>query len=248
MVDIVLYDVDEAIAGDLKDAFVAEAVRLQRIFNLYDPASELNLLNTKQTLDVSRELADVLTVALEYCVKTNGAYDITHGKRFLRRKQGNAVGPITCTYRDVHVQRSQSTTRVTLTHPDCLIDLGSIAKGYIADALLRYLHTLGVESAFIDARGDMAIAGAHLEVIGVQHPANDITVHPFILENQAVATSGGYRQYSGTPRTSHLLGESDARSVTVIAPTLMEADVVATAIYVVGSAGAAGSASPARSG
>ncbi len=235
-VEIVLYDLEAPIAQAIHDDVVREAQRLQRIFNLYDSASELNALNARRALRASPELARVLTLALTYCEKTGGAYDITRGKQFLERKSGKReVTPVGCTYRDVRIDSQGTGALVTLTHPDCLLDLGSIAKGYIADALLEYLGDLGVESAFIDARGDMAIRGTHLEVINIQHPLHERTVRPFALENAAVATSGGYRQYAGTPSTSHLLGQTAARSVTVLAPTLVEADVLATAIYLVGA-------------
>ena len=245
-VEIVLYDVEPELARAIHDDVVREAQRLQRIFNLYDPASELNALNAQRTWSASPELTRVLALALTYCEKTDGAYDITRGKQFLERKSGKCeVTPIGCTYRDVRLVPRGNCSLVTLTHPDCLIDLGSIAKGYIADALLDYLGELGVESAFIDARGDMAIRGAHLEVINIQHPLHEGTVRPFALENAAVATSGGYRQYAGTPAMSHLLGETAARSVTVLAPTLAEADVLATALYLV-SAGRAAEILPAH--
>jgi thiamine biosynthesis lipoprotein len=233
-VNITLYDIEGTLAEELILAAQEEGLRLQRIFNFYDPASELSRLNRERTMRASPTLRGVIALALRYAEITDGKYDITLGRQFLARKRGLPLPRVLCSYKDIIIEKDT----ITLAHPDAMVDLGSVAKGYIADRLLGFLQHRGVESAFIDARGDMRIAGTHLEVIEVRHPREERTVRPFVLENNAVATSGDYRQYVGSYDKSHILGATDLASVTITAPTLAEADAVATAVFVSGSAGA----------
>ena len=62
----------------------------------------------------------------------------------------------------------------------------------------------------------------------------DKGLHPLVLENISVATSGDYMQYVGKHRNNHILGSSDIISVTVISGSLMEADALATCIMLLG--------------
>lgn len=222
---IILYDIEPVIGAALQEEIEVEALRLQRIFNVYDSESELSRLNKKRKMPCSKEMIEVLNEALFWCEQTQGIYDITKGRAFLERKAGKEITPVHCSYRDVRV----SGNTVSLSHPDALIDLGSIAKGYITDKLIEFIHGLGIEGAFIDARGDLRISGPHHEIVDIQHPRTEEAAGTLILENSAVATSGDYRQNTGVYENSHLVGATCA-SVTVIAPTLMLADVVATVL------------------
>ena len=193
-VEIVLYDVDTSISEDCFEEIYQEGLRLQKIFNFFNPKSELSLLNKKRTLFVSEELLYVIKNALKYCKKTNGLYDISKGKEIRCRKQGNPTKAVLCTYKDIRIIGN----KITLLNPDVCLDLGSIAKGFIVDKLIEFIESKGVESAFIDARGDMRIFGKHLEVVEVQHPRKKKNASsPIVLENKAIATSGDYNQFYG---------------------------------------------------
>lgn len=233
-VRLTLYGVDGDLAREIALAVRDEGKRLQRIFNLYDQGSELSRLNRERRIRASPELLQVVRVALGYCALTKGRYDISLGKQFLQRKRGEAITPVGCSYNDIIVEGES----IRLAHPDAVIDLGSIAKGFIADRMLECALDRGVESAFIDARGDMRIAGPRLEVIDVQHPREDRTLRPFVLEGMAVATSGDYRQHTGSYETSHIINAQGIASATVVAPSTMEADAIATAVFVSGVDGA----------
>jgi FAD:protein FMN transferase len=248
---IVLEGVDEQLGRDLEPDIEREALRLQRIFNLYDPHSELSLLNHRRTMTCSPELVEVVRFALQLCEKTRGAYDISKGAQFLARKSG-IEREVDCTYRDIEVTGSRGidaekrasmavTATVTLWHKDALVDLGSVAKGYIADRLRAFIvETLGVESVFIDARGDIVAAGSAPQRILVQHPRDPAAAATTIqIADCAVATSGDYRQFVGDFARSHIVGARGSVSVTVIAPTLLVADGLATALFVLDPAGCA---------
>jgi thiamine biosynthesis lipoprotein ApbE len=52
------------------------------------------------------------------------------------------------------------------------------------------------------------------------------------VKNMAVATSGDYNQYYGSYETSHIINSQELISVTTVGSNLMEADVLATALFV----------------
>jgi thiamine biosynthesis lipoprotein len=230
-IEIVLYHLDEVAAAPIVEDIYREAKRLEKIFNFFDPQSELSRLNKKREIKASDEFIKVIGAALSYCRLTNGAYDISLGKNFLERKNGLSLSKLHCSYEDIVLDK----TSIRLGHEDVMIDLGSAAKGFIGDMIATRLKDLGIISAFLDFRGDMIMFGTHSENIAVQHPrVKDKTIFTFTADNTAVATSGDYMQYKGSFENSHILGKKDIISATVIAPTLLEADLLATSITVCG--------------
>jgi thiamine biosynthesis lipoprotein len=220
---------DEFVTADIVDGAYAEALRLQKIFNIYDASSELSVLNRKRKLSVSRELHKVLMDALKLCKQTDGMYDISLGKNMLQRKAGKELSKISCSYMGIMVDGSD----IKLMHPDILIDLGSIAKGYITDRIVEYLQYHGIMNGMIDSRGDIRFFGESVRDVGIQHPRikSDI-IKTIRLKDESVATSGDYNQYSKTFKKSHILNSKDVISATVVAKRLELADGLATALFV----------------
>jgi FAD:protein FMN transferase len=232
-ISIIIYDIDELLLEDIYEDIHKEGLRLQKIFNLYDKDSELSRLNLLRRLDVSPELLEVLNRAMHYAKITDGAYDISLGQNMLRRKKAQELKELKCSYKDISIEENV----VELKHEDVLIDLGSIAKGYIADSLIGFMKNLGIENGFIDARGDMRIFGDFNEIIEVQHPRDeDKGLHKMILADMSVATSGDYKQFHESFENNHIIGSLDVISTTVIADNLMDADAAATCLFVIGLA------------
>ena len=220
-VEIIAYgNVDKKI---LEEAY-QEGVRLEKIFNFYDSMSELSLLNKKRKMKVSSEFLDLLKLSLELCKKSDGSYDITFGKNFLERKSGKDLTKINCSYQDIRIKGDE----VELTDSDVIIDFGSVAKGYITDKICEFLKKEGVEMFVINSRGDILVFGK-IHRLDIAHPrANDKSIGSILVENCGVATSGDYKQYHEDYSKSHIVGARNYSSVTVIAPTLTEADIYAT--------------------
>jgi FAD:protein FMN transferase len=226
-VEIAVWNIDPKLAeGVLEDAYM-RGRELERIFNLYDKGSVLSELNRKRTMKVPQEMIIVMRKALELCKRTEGRYDISLGKQFLARKSGKEPGEPGCSYKDVRIKDGA----IELTHEDVLIDLGSIAKGYIADEMAKTLIADGVLDGLIDARGDIRTFGEE-RALGVQHPRENGDICKIKVKDSGVATSGDYNQYDGSFDRPHILNNHDFISVTAIGDTLMEADGYATAIFV----------------
>lgn len=231
-ITFIIYDIEEDIAKELIEEAYEEGVRLQGIFNLYDKKSSLSLLNEKREMKMPEEFIEVLEMALEMCKKTNGLYDISLGKQFLDRKSGKEVSKINCSYKDIAVNEEGKV--VELKNRDVMIDLGSIAKGYITDKMADVLIASGVISGLIDSRGDIRIFGDDEIEISIQHPREkEKLIGKIKVKDCGIATSGDYNQYNKNFDESHIINKRDYISVTVIAPTLTEADLYATVLMVI---------------
>lgn len=241
-----------------QQAFAAmEAV--EHCMSTYRNESELSRLNRAavgHAVPVSSDLFAVISAAIEYAELTDGAFDITvapamqswgfvsgewrvPGPEELERLK-SVVG-----YRLISLNERRRS--VLFSREGVAIDLGGIAKGYAVDAAKGALEEAGLQNAMINAGGDIYVMGGQpgQEVwkVGVRHPWDEgclLTVLP--VTNRAVATSGsGARSFARDgslyghildPRT--LLPVQGAVSSTVIAPSAMMADALATATYVLG--------------
>jgi thiamine biosynthesis lipoprotein len=127
-----------------------------------------------------------------------------------------------------------------------VLDLGGIAKGYVADKALMVLRKRGVGSALVDAGGDLALGdpppgrkGWRIEIGGLKH--RDLPV--LELARCAIATSGDVEQFVEIDgqRYSHLIdpgtgvGLTTRIQVTVVTFKGMQADSLASALSVLGT-------------
>lgn len=126
------------------------------------------------------------------------------------------------------------------------ITLDGIAKGCIVDAGVAELHKLGFGREFVEAGGDLMASGdKETEIpwkVGVQPPRRSQAglVASFLVNNEAVATSGNYMQYFGADMSRHHIlhprsgySAPHLASSTVIAPSCAQADALATALMVI---------------
>lgn len=150
-----------------------------------------------------------------------------------------------------YLQVSLSPPQVRKTAP-IYVDLSGIAKGFAADVLADYFDSLEMPSYFIEIGGELRIKGLKPDGSGwvpaIEKPLD--TAQPEVYQifysqgrNFAVAGSGDYRNYfeQDGVRYSHEIDPFTGRpvshslaAVTVIAPTAMEADALATAFMVMG--------------
>jgi len=133
------------------------------------------------------------------------------------------------------------------------LDLSAIAKGYAVDALHDRLHALGQTRFLVEVGGELRTSGeapgGRPWRVGIDRPATGGTPGTSLQaviapDGRSVATSGDYRnvrtlddgRFSHTidPRTGRPV-EHDLASATVLAPTCMEADAIATALMVLGA-------------
>ena len=218
----------------------------------FDPASELLALCQRpgERRHVSPLLFEAVRFALAVAADTDGAFDPTVGYRLERMgfdrayRSGQTVTTLTAdttaTWRDVDLDPTDGT--ITLRKP-LVLDLGSVAKGLAIDLAARELRPL-VDFG-IDAGGDLFLGGHRPDgrdwSVGIRHPyRDDVLLGTVRATSEAVCTSGQYerqRDHHGRPHIVDPRGAGTCDSlvsVTVIAPTAMLADALATAVFVLG--------------
>ena len=221
--------------------------------------SDVSLINNSkgEPVQVSEETIELINLSKKYYTLSNGSFDITIAPLSEKWNFKNKdVKPLS----DEEIQHllpyvgmdfiEIDGNTVRKTNPNSQIDLGGIAKGYIADKTAEYLKSKGVTSALINFGGNIVTIGNKPEgqpfKIGIQKPfseANDII--GFInLENGTVVTSGSYEryfEYEGK-KYHHILdpktgkpAESGVTSVTIQCENSADADAISTACFVLGA-------------
>jgi thiamine biosynthesis lipoprotein len=222
----------------------------------FRPESELSRLNARsgRPIAVSSLLYDVAASALAAARITRGAFDPTLLPDLVRLGYDRtfadlpADAPRTRRLPFVggqwHGIRLDSQRRRILLPPGAALDVGGIAKGMAVDAALdRLERELGIGTALVDAGGDLAVRGLPPGQESWQVAIEGTTV-PVALRHGALATSGSWRRrwLQGGVQRHHLIdprtGEpaaSGLSSVTVAAATCRQAEVGATAVFVLGA-------------
>jgi thiamine biosynthesis lipoprotein len=208
---------------------------------------------------VSRETIRILDVARELSERSDGAFDVTWA--VLRDAWGRFDSPgidpkaerfqskvkrllERIGYDRVDLDAEAGTVRI---EEGMRIGLGGLAKGMAVDEAAGVLRRMGYSDFVIDAGGDVLVNGRRGNrdwVVGIRHPRADgsASFAVFPLRDRAVSTTGDYERFIEVDgvRYSHLL---DARtgypakacvSVTVIHPSSMMADALATAACLLG--------------
>jgi len=219
----------------------------------FDPHSELMQLTAQTGVPVpaSAILYEAVQFALKAAEETGGAFDPAIGHHMEARQfnREHRTGRIVNTaiardadvsYRDVRLDPERKT--ITLLRP-LLLDLSAVVKGLAVDAAARELEPF--TDFAIDAGGDLFLGGCNPEgapwSVGIRHPRRDGELIDSVrVSNQAVCTSGDYERRAPAgeghqildPRTGASAGA--VASATVIAPSAMLADALATAAFVLG--------------
>lgn len=144
---------------------------------------------------------------------------------------------------------SQTNYTVTLLDPDMRIDLGFIAKGYIADRLKENLESYGVKKAIINLGGNVLTIGSKPNgmpfQVGIQKPFDDQNQSFYTIEatDLSVVSSGNYQRYCeiNGQLYHHILDpftgypvNNDLYSVTILSKNSTMGDALSTYCYILG--------------
>ena len=226
--------------------------------SIHRPDSELSRLNARaagEPVVVSPDLFRVIAKAREIADRTEGSFDITirpladlwgfiwKEYRLPADEELKAVLP-RVNFRLVQLDAEKCT--VHFLGPGVSLDLGGIAKGYAVDCAMEKLLSIGVTNAMVKAGGDLRVIGVppgktHW-IVQLEDPRKEGRRTKVPLRDAALSTSGDYENYFEIDgvRYSHILNPRNGRPVegiaacTVIAPTCMESDAMATACFVYG--------------
>jgi FAD:protein FMN transferase len=258
LVEISIYEKDADLAQlSIKKAF-DEMQRMEGLMSTHISTSEVSRINQSaglQPVSVSPEVLEVINRSLFWAKQTSGALDISIGpvhelwnfdndhptlpdKNTLEQKLQKVD------YKNIQIKNET----VFLKEKGMRLHLGAIAKGYAVDRAINILQESNIHHAFINAGGDLKAIGKRPDQtawkIGLQHPRKPESIlASFSLSGKAIATSGDYQKYFNHEgiRYHHILNPATGfpvtggMSATVVAKTVMDADALATALFVMGA-------------
>ena len=217
---------------------------------------EINLQAGKKAVQVHPELFELIELGKKHSIAANSHLNI-------------AIGPLVQTWRigfsdaklpsEEEIQRllkitnpeeivlNDSNREVYLSKEGMRIDLGALAKGYIADKLKEFLVEQGVQSGIIDLGGNILTIGENPTFhrpwrIGIQNPLLDRGEHVAVIavSDASVVTSGIYeRQLVVDGKTYHHIFdrttgypmETELASITIVAEKSVDCEIWTTRLF-----------------
>lgn len=256
-VTITLYDTrDEAILDSCMDLVKSYENRFSKTIE----SSEIYRLNHRApgetVFTLSDDTAELIRTGLYYSGRSGGAYDLTieplstlwnftGGTHEVPPAQAVAEAAARVDYRLIRLEGNT----LTFLSPDVTLDLGSIAKGYIADRVKEYLVSRGVASAIINLGGNVLCVGQRPDNepfrIGLQKPFEDRNelIARLRIRDQSVVSSGVYERCFTVDGTNyhHLLNpdtgypyDNGLIAVTIVSPHSVDGDALSTACFSMG--------------
>lgn len=243
-------DEAEEVMGQTLD----EIDRLTGLMNRFDERTAVAKLNREGYLkDIPPEVVEVVSRALYYHRLSQGAFDISVKPivDLFKEKMGGGK-KVLPTENDLRqaldlvdsskIELEERT--ITFKKPGMGITLDGIAKGYIVDRASAMLADYSMTNHLINAGGDIRTMGARADkkpwTVAIQDPLKRRDYPDIIhVNNGAIATSGNYEVYYDREKMFHHivdprtgLSPELSTSVSVVAPTAMDADALATGVFV----------------
>lgn len=248
------------------DSAMEEMKRVEQKMSRFLPDSEVSRLNNEASsagvkgvqlagswLQISDELFYLLKESVRLSELTRGCFDVTIYPLVKIWKFGGENPGVPAEkeikkglelvgYKNMRVENG----KVRFDKRGMGIDLGGIAKGYAVDAAVRVLKEKNIESAMVNAGGDIYVLGRKRRKpwrIGIRHPRKEGDILGIVeVEDRAIVTSGDYERFffSGGKRYHHIFDPktgypaNGCQSVTIVAKETAFADALATGVFVLG--------------
>lgn len=247
--------------GVTSDSVVEEAesevLRLEKLFSVTDTESDIYKINSNSgsNVEVSDDTATLIKKANDISAKTNGATDISIYP--ILKEWGFTTGeykvPDNITLQDLLANVDYTKIQVTdniVTIPEGYeIDLGSIAKGYTGDKIIKLLKDNGVNSALINLGGNVQTMGTKPDgskwSVAIKNPINQESEICIVkVADKAVITSGSYERYFSIDNRKywHIIDPETGKpadngliSVTIIGDSGTFCDSLSTSLFVMGT-------------
>ncbi|GAB5379889.1 MAG: FAD:protein FMN transferase [Aliiglaciecola sp.] len=248
-------------AAETQEAVDNLLAEINSLMSTYDTSSELSRFNQWRSAEpfvLSEQTIVVLNEAIRLGQLSEGVLDVTVGPLVNLWGFGPQARPevipdeqtIASIRQKVGLDKlNVSQNQITKSHPDLYVDLSTIAKGYAVDAVAELLSAYGHQNYLVEIGGEMRVKGVSANDIGwriaIEKPlTTERDVQNVIaVGDNAVASSGDYRNYfeENGVRYSHLIDprtgfpiQHNLVAVTVVHPSSMTADGLATALNVMG--------------
>jgi FAD:protein FMN transferase len=232
------------IANAAIDAGYAEIRAIEKAFNIFDPQSEVSQLNaTGYLVNPSSLMQEVMQLSQTLWVATSGAFDPAVQPLWLAWQNGRPDQALItdavrhADWRNVLLNQH----KISFTRNGMALTFNGVAQGHAADRVITAVKAKGAIAAAVDT-GEIGITEeSNLAIRDPRDPHKMVAT--LSLASGFIATSGDYattftpdfeNHHIFDPATGH--SPRELASATVIAPTGAQADGLATAFMVMGSA------------
>lgn len=257
----------QKVTGDNIDEnlILEQATEIMREFeeklSFFKEESEVSKINKnagKCFTKVSNDTFEIIKKSIYYSKLTNGLFNITIAP-LTEKWEINSENPRVLTKEEVKEGLSlvdcediilmENNSTVMLLREGQKIDLGGIAKGYIADKIIEFYKEKNVKSAIVNIGGNIKVLGRKsadkLWNVGVYEPEkhSETSICAVAVENKSVVTSGGYERafiYNGelyhhiiNPITGYP-AKTNLKSVTIVSDESIDGDALSTPIFIMG--------------
>jgi len=250
---VTLYTENRATAQAALKHCCAEIRRLESLFSLYQPNSELCQLNRTGRLDApAPEWLTLLDAAQQANRLSYGLFDPTvqplwqtyaqHFERHPNASEGPSPAILAAALTRTGWQYvNYDAETIQFDQPNMQLTLNGIAQGFITDYISTILKNAGYQHVLVEL-GETRAIGPHPEqrpwTIGIKDAQQPEKIHEIAeLDNQALATSGSYGSpFSKNGNFHHLIHPKSGlhstrwKSLSVIAPTATQADALSTGL------------------
>ncbi len=204
------------------------------------------LNNTEGFVEVSDDTLGIIEKSLYYANLSNGKFDITiypvsslwdFNKQIIPSRDEISDALKNVDYQSIKIEGN----KINLNGRQ--IDLGGIAKGYVADRLSEYFKEMKVSEGIIDLGGNLLVFGDRDYTVGIKQPFSDELAATLKVRNKTVVTSGTYERYipADIKPYHHILDpdtgyacDTDLTSATIIGNSSMDADALSTVCILIG--------------
>lgn len=252
------HEVPEQIFEDLQNKLKEIETTMTINADVNSEIEQINNAAGKEAVKVSEDTFYVIKTAYEFTKKTEGRFDITVGALVKLWNIGfeNAKVPseeaITSALQNIGIEDvalNEEDHSVKLEREGMLIDLGAIAKGYAADAIVKILKENGYEKAIINLGGNVICIGVKPDgnpfKVGIRDPQGEATTFIGIVtvRENSVVTSGIYERnfVENDILYHHILDtitgfpvDNNLESVTIITEKSIDADALSTGVFSMG--------------
>lgn len=252
--------IEDEQAEELLEEAAAKLAVYEHRFSANDPTSELMAVNQNagvQAVEVHPELFDLIKIGKEHSQAPNSNLNIAIGSLVQTWRIGfkDAKVPTrseieACLKKmDPHnIILDEAEQSVYLTETGMAIDLGCLAKGYIADLLAADFRKKGVQAALLNLGGNIMAVGPPAERsknywgVGVQDPTKSRNEYDVLLKvaDQSVVTSGIYERHLQTDEANyhHILDpktgypcQTDVISLTILSEHSVDGEIWTTRLF-----------------